>query len=524
MKTARQFHIDRQVLFHLFLIGATMLGITALLTPSNPGVAYAANGVPRPDHVVIVMEENHHYSQIIGDVCCIYINTRAAAGALMTNSHGVTHPSEPNYLQFFSGSNQGVTDDSCPHTYTTANLGQELIAAGFTFGSYSENLPAVGSTVCTASGGYARKHNPWVDFSNIPTSTNMPFTSFPTDFTQLPTISIIVPNLCNDMHDCSPATGDGWLQNHLDAYVQWAKTHNSLFILTFDEDNRIDNQIATIFEGPMVNPGQYNENINHHNILRTIEDMYNLPYAGESANVAPITDIWVGAPATPTVTATPSLTNTPTNTIGASPTRTPTSTPTHSAKIVSFQNGVLPGAGYAGTYDTVIKQAAANSNYGSTKILDVDGDDGGGSDKSVLIKWNLPTIPVNAIVTKATLTFWVVNPSGNSYRLYTMKRGWVGYQSTWNVFAKGQKWQIPGAFGANDRGDILGIAGPTANIGYYTITLNASGLGLVQSWINHPGTNFGLIIASTTSLDGLDFSSSEASTPTHRPRLTITYH
>jgi hypothetical protein len=105
-----------------------------------------------------------------------------------------------------------------------------------------------------------------------------------------------------------------------------------------------------------------------------------------------------------------------------------------------------------------------------------------------------------------------------------MKRSWAEYQSTWNVFAKGQKWQIPGAFGTNDRGAILGIAGPTAAIGYYTITLNAFGLSLVQSWINHPGANFGLIIANATSLDGLDFSSSEASILQHRPRLTITYH
>ena len=124
----------------------------------------ARGGVPVPDHVVIVVEENHSYAEIIGSAAAPYINSLAQQGALFTASHGVTHPSEPNYLALFSGSTQGVTDDSCPHTFSTANLGSELIAAGGSFIGYSEDLPAPGSTVCT-SGAYARKHNPWVNFS-----------------------------------------------------------------------------------------------------------------------------------------------------------------------------------------------------------------------------------------------------------------------------------------------------------------------------------------------------------------------
>jgi hypothetical protein len=140
--------------------------------------AEAAAAIPRPDHVVIVIMENHSYSQIIGSPSAPYINSLAQQGALFTDSHGVTHPSEPNYLALFSGSTQGLMDDSCPHTCTTANLGSALIGAGLTFGGYSADLPSIGSTVCT-SGAYARKHNPWVNFSNVPSSANMPFTSFP---------------------------------------------------------------------------------------------------------------------------------------------------------------------------------------------------------------------------------------------------------------------------------------------------------------------------------------------------------
>jgi hypothetical protein len=315
MNSLRPSQTPKKSFHHVLLSVAILAAILAigLLVVSRIGTARAANGVPRPDHVVIVIEENHDYAQIHGNACCAYINAQAAAGALMTNSHGIGHPSQPNYLHFFAGTNFGVTDSTCPLSFSAPNLGSELIAAGFTFGSYSEDLPATGSTVCTIA-AYARKHNPWVNFTNIPPATNMTLASFPTDFNQLPALSIVIPNLCNDMHDCAPATGDAWMQSHLNAYVQWAKTHNSLFIIHFDEDSNAggSNQVVTIFEGPMVVPGQYNENINHYNILRTLEDMYNLPYAGGSASVSTITDIWVGPPTpTPTATFTPTFTFTP---------------------------------------------------------------------------------------------------------------------------------------------------------------------------------------------------------------------
>ena len=63
-------------------------------------------------------------------------------------------------------------------------------------------MPGVGFTGCSSHDGlYARKHNPWVNFSDVPASANQPFTSFPTNFTSLPTVSFVVPNLQNDMHD-----------------------------------------------------------------------------------------------------------------------------------------------------------------------------------------------------------------------------------------------------------------------------------------------------------------------------------
>ncbi|NUP46957.1 MAG: hypothetical protein HOW97_06520 [Catenulispora sp.] len=255
--------------------------------PSAPSAA----GLPRPDHVVIVIDENHGFSQIIGSSAAPYINSLAAQGASFTQSFAETHPSEPNYLAFFSGSTQGVTDDSCPNNFSGGNLGAQLIAAGLGFKGYSESMPSNGYTGCD-SGLYARKHNPWVMFSNVPAADNLTFGSFPTDYSTLPAVSIVVPNLDDDMHDGTVQQGDTWLRNHMDAYAQWAKTHNSELILTWDEDEDSggNNQIATVITGAHVKTGTYGEHINHYNVLRTLEDFYGLPYVGASASATPITD------------------------------------------------------------------------------------------------------------------------------------------------------------------------------------------------------------------------------------------
>ena len=257
--------------------------------------------LPRPDHIVLVIEENHAYSQIINSPDAPHINRLAAQGALFTQSFGITHPSQPNYLAIFSGSMQGITDNSCPHTFTTPNLGHNLFAAGLTFAGYSEDLPSVGSLICS-EGHYVRKHNPWVNWQDsatngLPTTTNLPMTHFPTEYSTLPTVSIVVPNQTHNMHSGKNSemiqASDRWLQTHLNAYVQWAQQHNSLLIVTWDEDNKKENnRIVTLFIGPMVQAGRYEQRITHYNVLRTIEELYGLSHSGASANATPIIHIW----------------------------------------------------------------------------------------------------------------------------------------------------------------------------------------------------------------------------------------
>jgi phosphatidylinositol-3-phosphatase len=250
------------------------------------------HGLPMPKHIVIVVGENHSYDQIIGDPNAPYINSLAKRGILFTNSHGIAHPSQPNYLALFSGDTQGVSNDSCPHSFSSDNLAVELKKSGRSFAGYSEDLPSVGFTGCRHN-AYHRKHNPWVNFTNVPPENNMPFASFPDNYSKLPTVSFVIPNLDHDMHDGTVEEADTWLRENLDKYIQWAYSNDSLFILTWDEDNfRKPNQIPTIFVGPMIKSGKYDKYIDHYTVLRTIEDMYALPPLGNTRSIPAISDIW----------------------------------------------------------------------------------------------------------------------------------------------------------------------------------------------------------------------------------------
>jgi acid phosphatase len=258
-----------------------------------PGTAAPAGALPRLKHTLVVVMENHGYGQVIGSPDAPFINSLAGRGALFTGAHAITHPSEPNYLALFSGSTQGVTDDSCPLQFAAPNLATGLLAARDTFAGYSEGLPGTGSPVC-AAGEYARKHVPWADFSNVPASVSKPFAAFPAgDYARLPTVSFVIPNLCDDMHDCSVAVGDSWLKDHIGPYAAWAMTHDSLLIVAWDEDDgSTGNQIPLIFAGQSVRPGRYGQPVSHDNVLSTIEAAYGVPRTGHAATAEPITGVW----------------------------------------------------------------------------------------------------------------------------------------------------------------------------------------------------------------------------------------
>ncbi|HWA86071.1 MAG TPA: alkaline phosphatase family protein [Opitutus sp.] len=286
-----------------------ILGLVVLATVLRAPAAT----LPRYDHVVVVIEENHAFHEILGpDSPAPYLRFLAAGGVALAQYFAVTHPSQPNYLALFAGSTHGVTTDFLPAgtPFTTPNLGAALLAKGFTFGGFSQSLPQIGysgGAFTTAPGQhqYERKHSPWVNWQSVrpgpnqlPTTTNLPFeNTFPTrpdaDFTVLPTVAFVIPDERFDMHDGSIAAADEWLRAHFSAYATWARSHNSLLIVTFDEDDGSEgNCIPTLFYGAHLRAGVYREKTGHYGLLRTLEDMYGLEPAGASASAAAITDVF----------------------------------------------------------------------------------------------------------------------------------------------------------------------------------------------------------------------------------------
>ncbi len=288
-----------------------LVAIACLSFKNHP----AGTTIPKYKHVIIVMEENHDYNALIGSPNAPYITSLSENGVLFTDSHGITHPSQANYLAIFSGDTQGVKGDECLESvtpYHTANLGAELINNGFTFEGFAQTMPSIGYLPCryktshlTGLTLYARKHVPWVNWqgtgvNNIPPAASLPMTEFPTDYKKLPTVAFVVPDMDYDMHNISfPGDaaaiqrGDKWLKDNLEKYAEWAKTHDSLLIITFDEDDArtAENHIPTIFYGAHLKPGKYSEHINHYDVLHTLEVMYGLPIA-TTQNAQTIEDVW----------------------------------------------------------------------------------------------------------------------------------------------------------------------------------------------------------------------------------------
>ncbi|GMR09029.1 MAG: hypothetical protein BMS9Abin26_2041 [Gammaproteobacteria bacterium] len=192
---------------------------------------------------------------------------------------------------------------------------------------------------------------------------------------------------------------------------------------------------------------------------------------------------------------------------------------------IAFQNGVLPDPGYTGMTDTNLNENAPGLNDGNSSALLADGDDPGGTglDLSALLKWNIDAVPGGATIESATITVVVFNPSSDSYPFYALLRDWAELETTWNDYALGNTWQTAGAKGSLDRGTVQLAMISAGSTGFYTTALNSAGISLLQQWLDGTTGNYGFILANSLAGDGLDFTSSEYSTPLWRPRLSVSY-
>jgi len=490
-----------------------------------PGLVAAPH---RYDHVVIVVEENRTPGQIIGDtVNAPYITSLANAGVRLGSIFALQHPSQPNYLHLFSGDTQGVIDDNLPpnfstnatstYPFRTPNLGAELISGGFTFAGYSEQLESAGAGdwadydphSATHPGiYYRRKHNPWANWvakvSPIPAnqlspSLNKAFIDFPTNFAQLPTVSFVIPNQMHDMHDGSRQQGDTWLRDNLSTYAEWAKTNNSLLIVTWDEDDYNSvNQIPTVFYGAgLRNATTTTGTWTLHNLLRTIEDMYGLAHAGTAAQVRSIVGPFTNDPA---------------------------------VTVQTFRQGL---AGYAGAQDTQIWQENPATAYGTLEDLTADLDTSttitGNQVGQALIRFdsifgsNAGQVPTNATIQSAKLIiFTPLSPTGADYdsddvfRLHRMLVDWTD-AATWNSLNGGVSTDNTEAASTATFSLVPEVDGAPA---IFDVTAD------VELFRNGTPNRGWLIRPSSTGTgNGWTFKSSEASADqTQRPRLEIVYN
>ncbi|MFI5046648.1 MAG: alkaline phosphatase family protein [Acidimicrobiia bacterium] len=250
------------------------------------------------DHVIWIWMENKGFARVIGNADAPYETSVARLCATATRFSGVGEPSLPNYLAATSGSTHGVFDDDPPadHPITADNLFRQVRARGGTARSYQESMP--GNCALDSSGRYAVKHNPAAYYVGGSDRSACKADDVPlgdlgdgalrhdVDADTLPAFSFVTPDLCNDTHDCSVATGDRWLQQWLPVLLSsnsYAAGTTAIFVM-WDEGS----PIPFLAIAPTVPAGTVlDAEIDHYAVLRTTEEMLGIPTQLGAAAHAP---------------------------------------------------------------------------------------------------------------------------------------------------------------------------------------------------------------------------------------------
>src|SRR5437868_6457284 len=267
--------------FLVFCLFITVLSGCGGVAGIGNGVSSASTPTSQLAHVFLLVEENHSYSSVIGNSSMPYLNGLASKYGVATQYFADTHPSIGNYFMLTTG--QIITnDDSFGGTVNADNIVRHLIAAGKTWRSYAESLPANGY-MADGPYPYAKNHNPFPYFSDVVNSSTqtanlVPFSQFPTDLSsgQLPDFSLIVPNLQNDAHDGTLGQADAWLQQNIAPLISNPVFQNSLLIIVFDESDLTDwdnggGHVAALIISPKAKSGyKSTTTYQHQSTLRLI--------------------------------------------------------------------------------------------------------------------------------------------------------------------------------------------------------------------------------------------------------------
>lgn len=258
-------------------MGSTTIHATSVTASSVSRAASVTVTRQSFDHVFIVVLENRDYADVIGNAAMPYLNSLASRYALGRNVLANTHPSVGNYFVMTVGDT--VTNyDNWAGVVDSDNVVRELVTAGKSWKSYAENIPSQGYTG-PDQGLYTRHHNPMAYFSDVRTSQGqaqnlVPFSQLAADLASgsLPNYAFLVPNSCNDGHDCADDVVDNWLRANLDPIINNSAFANSMLIIAYDE-SRTDRsggggKIPFIIVSPRAKQGPVDTQFQLQSVLR----------------------------------------------------------------------------------------------------------------------------------------------------------------------------------------------------------------------------------------------------------------
>ena len=235
--------------------------------------------------VVLILMENHSYSQIIGNTSAPYMNAFARHGELFTNMNAISHPSLPNYLALTSGSTLGCTSDKCPtNSFRSKNIFFQLRKHHRRWHAWEDSMPS--SCLRTNAGPYAVRHNPPPYYTDlVPRDCRRHDVAYPSRLpARIPGFTFITPNTCNDIHSCAVSVGDTWLSKHVPPLLR----RGAIVVITFDEGEG-DNHVYCAVRGPGAGRGVRRiRRYTHYSVLAGIERHFGLPRLHHAATARPI--------------------------------------------------------------------------------------------------------------------------------------------------------------------------------------------------------------------------------------------
>jgi hypothetical protein len=295
-----------------FIVIIVAVFVISLFATSVSGPPEQSPTIPRYDHIVIILDENRGLRSVMGNPQASYINMLADSYSSSTQYHAFGHPSLPNYMMLTAGSNAGIDtncgevspgDSSC--VSSAKNITDLIESSGRTWRAYFEDMP--GTCITQSIGLYDIDYNPFIHYNDIVNKEErcdkhiVPSSELQKDLSSaesFPNLVFISANICNDMHNCSIATGDKWLgqtaSQILDspAFIK----HKSLLVFTYDESEKWnrDSKVPLIMSGYRVKRGYVSEiYYNHYSLLRTIEKAWSLkPMSSGDRTAQPMYDFF----------------------------------------------------------------------------------------------------------------------------------------------------------------------------------------------------------------------------------------